>query len=150
MAVVDSRIVGPQEAFDGELLDAVVEVVPGLSLTACRTVALHNDLSHHNVGFDTRSSLATGVFDFAGAVVGDPHRDLRYDPSIEFEGDAMLRAYEEARGLEMSLGRQRAWHAASALENLRWSLDNEDEVLQGARWGWVDAVAAWDLRVLTS
>jgi aminoglycoside phosphotransferase (APT) family kinase protein len=133
-----------------QLLDAVSEEMPSLANAGGASVVLHNDLSHHNIGFDPGSPDITGVFDFAGAAVGDPHRDLRYDPALEYGGDSMLRAYEEARGVSMSRARQRGWHALSALENLRWSLGHEGAELQAVRWGWVDAVAAWDLRTLTA
>jgi aminoglycoside phosphotransferase (APT) family kinase protein len=127
------------------LLDSVTAAVPSMAAPGPPLVLLHNDFSHHNIGFDLESSEAVGVFDFGSAFVGDLHRDLRYDPGIPIADDTVVRTYEALSGVQVSRPRQRAWHALSALENLAYSLDHEGPELQAARWGWVDAVAAWDL-----
>ncbi len=127
------------------LLDSMTAAVPSMAAPGPPLVLLHNDFSHHNIGFDPESSEAVGVFDFGSAFVGDLHRDLRYDPGIPIADATVVRTYEALSGVQVSRPRQRAWHALSALENLAYSLDHEGPELQAARWGWVDAVAAWDL-----
>ncbi len=145
--VLDGRMGEPaREA----LLEGVLDAAPRFQREPREKVLLHGDLSHHNIAFDAESLRPTGVFDFADVSVGDAHRDLRYDPGLEEGDDTAVRAYERARGGGVSISRplQRAWHAWSALANLAWSLRNEGEELQRARFGWVDAVAAWDRRFL--
>ena len=133
------------------LLAALLEAAPVLLAPWRERVLLHDDLSLHNVGFDRASGRMVGIFDFGSCAIGDPHRDLRYDPGLESKDESAVRAYEEARGMALSRGRQRAWHAWSALDNLAWSLEHEghDPELQAARWGWVDSVADWDLGFLS-
>lgn len=132
-----------ETALQRRLLARVVASASHLQELPMGQTILHDDLSHHNLAFDPATHAITGVFDFAGTAVGDPHRDLRYDPGLEIGDDAMVRAYEQARGVSVSRSRQRHWHALSALENLAWSLENEGEELQEVRRGWVRAVAAW-------
>ena len=130
------------------LLNAVLAALPRLGEQTREPVLLHDDFSHHNIGFELPSMKAVGVFDFGGAQVGDPHRDLRYDPGLEADERLVVDEYEAAGGQPISRARQRAWHALSALENLIHSLANEGAELQAARWGWVDSVANWDLTSL--
>ena len=131
-----------------DLLSAVLATLPRLGEHTREPVLLHDDFSHHNIGFELPSMKAVGVFDFGGAQVGDPHRDLRYDPGLEGDERLVVDEYEAAGGQPISRGRQRAWHALSALENLIHSLANEGPELQAARWGWVDSVASWDQTTL--
>ena len=131
-----------------QLLSAVLATLPWLGEETREPVLLHGDFSHHNIGFELPSMKAVGVFDFGGAHVGDPHRDLRYDPGLEGNDRLVVDEYEAAGGQSISRPRQRAWHALSALQNLIHSLANEGPELQAARWGWVDSVASWDLTSL--
>jgi len=127
-----------------QLLSAVLTALHRLGEETREPVLLHGDFSHHNIGFELPGMKAVGVFDFGGAHVGDPHRDLRYDPGLEGDERLVVDEYEAAGGQPISRARQRAWHALSALENLIHSLANEGPELQAARWGWVDSVANWD------
>jgi hypothetical protein len=105
-------------------------------------VLLHDDFSYHNAGFDTEAGDVLGIFDFTYAAVGDPHRDLRY--AYTFEAEDMIGAYERGRGVSLDRARLRALHAWSALGALAWDLLHGRDSLLPLRWGWVDAVAAWD------
>src|SRR5258706_4288955 len=58
------------------LLQDLLRVAPWLHSEALAPVLLHDDFSHHNVGFDGQQVV--GAFDFTQARIGDPHRDLRY------------------------------------------------------------------------
>lgn len=132
------------------LLSSVIAVLPKLSVYKLVPVLLHNDFSHHNIGFELPNMKAIGVFDFGDAHVGDPHRDLRYDPGLDRDEYIVVNEYEESGGQPISRARQRAWHAVSVLENLIYSLANEGHELQAARWGWVDFVSGWDLTCFDS
>ncbi len=126
------------------LLEATLDAIPRLRAPVVEPRLLHGDLSHHNIGYDLETSRPVGVFDFGMARVGDPHRDLRYDPGLERADPRVVDEYVATGGPPISRARQRAWHAWSALDNLAHSLAHEGPELQAARWGWVDAVAAWD------
>ncbi len=127
------------------LLNSVLAVLPGLCKQTLKPVLLHNDFAHHNIGFELPGMKAVGVFDFGDAHIGDPHRDLRFDPGLECDEYIVVNEYEKSGGQQISRARQRAWHAVSALECLIHSLANEGPDLQAARWGWIDYVSNWDL-----
>ncbi len=132
------------------LLDAISAAVPTLASPGAPRALLHNDLSHHNIGFDPKSREPVGVFDFGDACVGDRHRDLRYDPGLPANDETVVRVYQGESGVQISRARQRAWHALSALENYAYSLDHEGPELNANRQRWVDTVADWDLGFLTT
>lgn len=125
------------------LLDRVLEVWDRERGSGSPDVVLHTDLGLHNLSLDPESLELRGIFDFGDAAVGDLHLDLRYDPTFEVGGDALVRAYTRDRGVAVSARRQALLHAMAALGNLLHSIDHEEPALQTARRRWVDAVAAW-------
>ena len=140
---MESVLRAPLRGSAGEnLLDRVLALAPDLMAPVCEPVLLHDDLSHHNIGFDAEGTMQS-VFDFAGGGLGDRHRDLRYAPGLGEGDDRAALAYEEASGVVISRRRQRAWHALSALANLAYSLVSEPEALQDVRRAWVASVSAW-------
>ncbi len=141
--VMESVLRAPLRGSAGEdLLSRVLALAPDLMAPVPEPVLLHDDLSHHNIGFDAEGTMRS-VFDFAGGGLGDRHRDLRYAPGLGEGDDGAALAYEQASGIAISRRRQRAWHAFSALANLAYSLTSEPEALQTVRRAWVASVAAW-------
>jgi len=126
------------------LLRDLLQVAPRLYEEALPPVLLHDDFSHHNVGFSDDGRRALGVFDFTQARIGDPHRDLRYAFTFEPFAEPMIDEYETVRRLRLDRRRLRAWHAWSAVGALAWELHHGDGSRLPLRWGWLDDVAEWD------
>jgi len=143
-AWVEERLAGRMETAEREaLLGALLRVAPRLYEDTAAPVLLHDDFSHHNVGFSPDGRMALGVFDFTEARLGDPHRDLRYAYTFEPFAEVMIGEYEARRGVVLDRSRVRAWHAWSALGALAWELHDGVPERLALRWGWVDQVAAW-------
>ena len=142
---VESRLVGRMETAAREaFLADLLAVAPALYEEAAPAVLLHDDFSHHNLGFSPDGRRVLGVFDFTNACLGDPHRDLRYAFTFEPFAEAMIAEYEAARNVRLERSRLRAWHAWSAMASLAWDLGEGEPERLPARWGWVDQVASWD------
>jgi aminoglycoside phosphotransferase (APT) family kinase protein len=136
------RLDSPQRC---RLLDELLVLAPKLYEEVMPPVLLHDDFSHHNVGFSADGRDVAGVFDFTEARIGEPHRDLRYAFTFEPFAETMITEYEGVGGIKLDRKRLRAWHAWSALGSLALDLNEGNPRNLPLRWGWVDHVAAWDL-----
>ncbi|HVN37482.1 MAG TPA: aminoglycoside phosphotransferase family protein [Myxococcota bacterium] len=146
---VEERLRGRLESpAQRSLLEDLLRAAPRIHAEGLPPALLHDDFSHHNLGFSDDGEHAVGVFDFTEARIGDPHRDLRYAYTFEPFAETMIQAYERTRGIRLDRNRLRAWHAWSALAYLAWELHEGDPRRLPMRWGWVDHVAAWDRNFL--
>ena len=146
---VEERLRGRLDTIERQsLLQNLLRIAPWLHSEVLAPVLLHDDFSHHNVGFTNDDDLVVGAFDFTQARIGDPHRDLRYAYTSEPFAESMIKEYERTRGVRLDRRRVRAWHAWSALGFLAWELHHGAPERLPMRWGWVDQVAAWSREFL--
>ena len=149
VAWVETRLAGRLDTPERcRLMEALIPAAHRLHGPApLPEVLLHDDFSHHNMGFDAPPTRALGVFDFTGVWIGDPHRDLRFAFTFEPFAELMVTTYEAARGVALDRARLRAWHAWSAATALAWGLHHGDEQWCSLRWAWFDGVRGLGCRV---
>jgi aminoglycoside phosphotransferase (APT) family kinase protein len=102
-------------------------------------VLVHGDFGSHNFSFDSQTGLPLGLFDFEAVCWNDRHYDFSLLPSY---GDQImartLETYGRLTGVTISVEQVRLHHAAYALSNLAWRIENFDagsnDIISGVRW----------------